>query len=121
MEVRELEEAEAVEEGREVWEFPFALHDAHIEEGGAPFFAEAEEAEEGGEEGVERENFFEFENAFALVDEACEFVGLALEAFRVEAGAEALAEGGDFLRQRGGDGGMAAAQGVFFGDSCGTS
>jgi hypothetical protein len=113
VEVGELEQAEAVEERRQVREFPLALDEADGEEVGAEFFVDAEEAQERGEEGVEGENALEFENAFALVDEAGELVGLAAEAFLVEARAEALAEGGFLGRGGGRDGGVGAAQGVF--------
>ena len=89
VEVGKLKEAEAVEGGREIRKRLIAGDDFDSQAVGTAAGGETGEAEDAGDEVVDRDDAFDGERAFALVDEPGAEVGLAVETLAEERWTEA--------------------------------
>lgn len=93
VEVGKLKEAEAVEGGREIRKRLIAGDDFDSQAVGTAAGGETGEAEDAGDEVVDRDDAFDGERAFALVDEPGAEVGLAVETLAEERWTEARGHG----------------------------
>jgi hypothetical protein len=93
VEVGKLKEAEAVEGGREIGERLIVGDDFDAQAVGAAASGETGQAEDAGDEVVDRDDAFDRERTFALVDEAGAEVGLAVETLAEERCTEARGHG----------------------------
>jgi hypothetical protein len=93
MEVGEMKEAETIEGGREIGERLIAGDDFDAQAVGAAAGGETGEAEDAGDEVVDRDDAFDGERTFALVDEPGAEVGLTVEALTEERWTEARGHG----------------------------
>lgn len=93
MKIGKMEQTETVEGGREVGEGLVAGDGFDAQAVGAAAGGETGEAEEAGDEVVDRDDTFDGERAFALVDEAGAEVGLAVETLAEERWTEARGHG----------------------------